>query len=121
MLMSGKEKRRGISAISQTLYFKIRALVNDKGQKVDKAIPSTPIEVLGLSNAPEAGEKFIVVENDKIAKKIVELAESRKGNVLSSTNSKASFDDLLKTQIDSYKPPSFDELHEQDSLKAQEY
>ncbi|WHA04342.1 translation initiation factor IF-2 [Candidatus Bandiella numerosa] len=93
----------GDIAIINDEYFKIRALVNDKGQKVDKAIPSTPIEVLGLSNAPEAGEKFIVVENDKIAKKIVELAEYKKGNVLSSTNSKASFDDLLKTQIDNSK------------------
>jgi translation initiation factor IF-2 len=93
----------GDVAIINQEYFKIRALINDKGQKVNKAIPSTPIEVLGLSTAPEAGERFIVVENEKIAKKIVEFNDYKKEKVLSATNNKTSFDDLLKNQIDNTK------------------
>ncbi len=93
----------GDVAIINQEYFKIRALVNDKGQKINKAIPSTPIEVLGLSTAPEAGEIFIVVENEKIAKKIVEFNDYKKEKVLSATNNKTSFDDLLKNQIDNTK------------------
>ena len=93
----------GDIAIINQEYFKIRALINDKGQKINKAIPSTPIEVLGLSTAPEAGERFIVVENEKIAKKIVEFNDYKKEKVLSATNNKTSFDDLLKNQIDNIK------------------
>ena len=93
----------GDVAIINQEYFKIRALVNDKGQKVNQAIPSTPIEVLGLSIAPEAGEGFIVVENEKIAKKIVEFNGYKKEKVLSATNNKTSFDDLLKNQVDNTK------------------
>lgn len=93
----------GDVAIINQEYFKIRALVNDKGQKVNKAIPSTPIEVLGLSTAPEAGERFIIVENEKIAKKIVEFNDYKKEKVLSTNDSKTSFDDLLKNQVDNTK------------------
>ncbi len=83
-------------------YFKIRSLINDKGQKIKNALPSMPVEVLGLNKAPEAGEKFLVVENEKIAKKIVEY-NNKDGEILQSNENKKTFDDLLKNQIGNLK------------------
>ncbi|MCX8116374.1 MAG: translation initiation factor IF-2 [Desulfobacterota bacterium] len=51
-------------------YGKVRAMLNDKGQKMDEAGPSTPVEVLGFSDVPEAGEAFIVVPDERIARQI---------------------------------------------------
>jgi len=52
-------------------YAKIRAMFNDHGQSVTKANPSFPVEVLGLSGVPNAGEKFFVIEDEKLAKELV--------------------------------------------------
>ena len=93
----------GDIAIINNDYFKIRSIVNDKNKKVTNSIPSTPVEVLGLNKAPEAGEKFIVVENEKIAKKIVEYNIYTKDKILQSNSNKKTFEDLLKTQIGNIK------------------
>ena len=84
-------------------YFKIRSLINDKGQKIKNALPSMPVEVLGLNEAPEAGEKFLVVENEKIAKKIIEYNNYKDGEILQSNENKKTFDDLLKNQVGNLK------------------
>jgi len=49
---------------------KIRAMYNERGQQLKEALPSTPIEIIGIAQVPTAGEKLIVVENEKIAKEI---------------------------------------------------
>ncbi|MGB9594928.1 MAG: translation initiation factor IF-2 [Candidatus Poribacteria bacterium] len=54
---------------------KVRAMVDDKGRNLQKALPSTPVEVLGCSGVPEAGDKFYAVSDEKEAKSI---SESRK-------------------------------------------
>lgn len=51
-------------------YGRVRAMLNDKGQKIEKAGPSTPVEVLGFTDVPEAGETFIVVTEERTAKQI---------------------------------------------------
>ena len=84
-------------------YFKIRSLINDKGQKVKNALPSMPVEVLGLNKAPEAGEKFLVVENEKIAKKIIEYNNYKDGEILQPNENKKTFDDLLKNKVGNLK------------------
>ena len=84
-------------------YFKIRSLINDKGQKIKNSIPSMPVEVLGLNKAPEAGETFLVVENEKIAKKIVDYNNYKGNKILQSNANKKTFDDLLKNQIGNLK------------------
>ena len=48
-------------------YGKIRAMMDDKGQRVKEATPSTPVEILGLHAVPDAGEIFMATENDKEA------------------------------------------------------
>ncbi|WP_075995341.1 translation initiation factor IF-2 [Salaquimonas pukyongi] len=62
--------RTGDIVIAGNEWGKVRALVNDHGEQVDEATPSTPVEILGLSGAPSAGERFTVVENEARAREI---------------------------------------------------
>ena len=66
--------RVGDSVICGPYWGKIRALVNDKGQRVKEAMPATPVKIVGLSGLPDAGAEFTVVKNDKEAR---ELSEQR--------------------------------------------
>ncbi|MFQ3307099.1 MAG: translation initiation factor IF-2 [Candidatus Midichloriaceae bacterium] len=59
-------------------YFKVRSLIDDKGTRCKEASLSMPVEILGMSFAPEAGEQFVVVENEKAAKKIIEFKKYKK-------------------------------------------
>ncbi|MDK2815165.1 MAG: translation initiation factor [Thermoanaerobacter sp.] len=65
----------GDAILAGTVYGKVRAMFDDKGRRIKKAGPSMPVEVLGFSEVPEAGDKLIVVEEEKKAR---ELAERRK-------------------------------------------
>jgi translation initiation factor IF-2 len=56
--------------IAGSHYGRVRAILNDKGQKIEKAEPSTPVEVLGFTDVPDAGETFIVVTEERMAKQI---------------------------------------------------
>ena len=56
--------------IAGSHYGRVRAILNDKGQKIEKAQPSTPVEVLGFTDVPDAGETFIVVTEERMAKQI---------------------------------------------------
>jgi translation initiation factor IF-2 len=82
-------------------YFKTRALIDDKGIRVLKAIPSTPVEVLGLSQTPKAGEAFSVVKNEKIAKKITEFQMYKNDKNVLKANIKPSLETLLAKQAGS--------------------
>lgn len=56
--------------IAGSHYGRVRAMLTDKGQKIEKAGPSTPVEVLGFTDVPDAGEAFIVVTEERTAKQI---------------------------------------------------
>jgi len=62
--------RAGDAFIAGSHYGRVRAMLNDKGQKIEKAPPSTPVEVVGFTDIPEAGEAFIVVSEERMAKQI---------------------------------------------------
>lgn len=75
---------------------KVRAMVDDKGRRVKEATPSTPVEILGLSDVPSAGEVFIVHENDKSAKSYAETYKAQhKEEMLADTKTRMSLDDLF--------------------------
>lgn len=75
---------------------KVRAMIDDKGRRVKEAKPSTPVEILGLSDVPSAGEVFIVHENDKSAKSYAETYMAQhKEEMLADTKTKMSLDDLF--------------------------
>ena len=71
--------RIGDLVVAGEMFGKIRAMLNDKGQNITEAPPSTPVELLGLDGVPDAGELFNVVTDEKDAKTLVEhRRESRK-------------------------------------------
>ena len=75
---------------------KVRAMVDDKGRRVKEAGPSTPVEILGLSDVPSAGEVFVVHENDKSAKAYAETYKAQhKEEMLADTKTRMSLDDLF--------------------------
>lgn len=75
---------------------KVRAMIDDKGRRVKEADPSTPVEILGLSDVPSAGEVFLAHDNDKTAKSYADtyLAQNKERK-LEETKSKMSLDDLF--------------------------
>jgi translation initiation factor IF-2 len=62
----------GDYSLAGTAYGKIRAMLDFKGRRVKKALPATPVEILGLSEAPNAGDTFYVLPDEKLARQIVE-------------------------------------------------
>ncbi len=77
-------------------YGKVRAMIDDKGKQVKVAGPSTPVEILGLSDVPSAGEVFISHDNDKTAKTFAETYKAEnKEKMLEETKSRMSLDDLF--------------------------
>ncbi|MFC2624315.1 MAG: translation initiation factor IF-2, partial [Propionibacterium acidifaciens] len=69
--------RKGDSIVAGSAYGRVRALVNDHGEQVDEATPSMPVQVLGLTSVPGAGDNFLVVEDDRMARQIAEKREAR--------------------------------------------
>ena len=82
-------------------YGKVRAMIDDKGRRVKEAGPSTPVEILGLNNVPNAGEIFVCTDSEKEAKSFADtfISEGRE-KMLEETKSRMSLDDLF-TQIQS--------------------
>ncbi len=76
-------------------YGKIRAMINDKGEKISEATPSTPVEILGLNSVPNAGDIVIATENEKEAKNISEayIAQSKE-KLIAETKQKLSLEGL---------------------------
>ncbi len=91
----------GDPIVAGCAYGKIRAMTDDKGRRVKKAGPSTPVEILGLSEVPSAGDSFYVAANDKQARQVAEsvIAKNRM-DMIKNTPNKVSLDDLF-TQIQS--------------------
>ena len=77
-------------------YGKVRAMMDHNGRRVKEAGPSTPVEILGLSDVPNAGEIFVSPENEKEARNFAEtfISEGRE-KMLEETKSKMSLDDLF--------------------------
>ncbi|SHK65067.1 translation initiation factor IF-2 [Desulforamulus aeronauticus] len=75
---------------------RVRAMIDDKGRRVKKALPCTPVEILGLSDVPEAGDILVAVEDEKLARDVAEKRQQRKKEEALKSNNKISLDDLFK-------------------------
>ncbi|MBQ5598722.1 MAG: translation initiation factor IF-2, partial [Lachnospiraceae bacterium] len=86
----------GDSIAAGSCYGKVRAMMDDKGNRVKEAGPSTPVEILGLNDVPNAGEIFVHHKNEKDARAFAEtfIAEG-KNKLLEDTKAKLSLDDLF--------------------------
>jgi translation initiation factor IF-2 len=69
--------RQGDIVVAGSEWGRVRAMLDDKGKPMSEAGPSVPVEILGLSGAPPAGELFVVVENESRAREITEFRERR--------------------------------------------
>ncbi len=77
VLVQNGTLRLGDPVVVGTSFGKVRTLKNDKGQDVIEALPSTPVEITGLSEVPSAGDKFMSFETEKQAKAIAEQRRNR--------------------------------------------
>jgi translation initiation factor IF-2 len=71
LLVDAGTLKKGDMLVANEFSGKVRAIFNDRGKKLKEVGPSTPVEVLGLDGAPQAGDRFAVVENEKAARQLV--------------------------------------------------
>jgi len=83
--------------VSGTQIGRIRALLDENGNPVNEAKPSTPVQLLGLSGVPQAGDDFIVVKEEKVAKQVIEQREEKaRDAVVSKTTGRVTLEDLYE-------------------------
>ena len=88
--------RVGDTIAAGACFGKIRAMMDDRGRRVKEAGPSTPVEILGLNDVPNAGEVFVATENEKEARSFAETFISEgKNKLIEDTKAKLSLDDLF--------------------------
>ncbi|MDR1767233.1 MAG: translation initiation factor IF-2, partial [Propionibacteriaceae bacterium] len=68
--------RTGDSIVAGSAHGRVRAMINDRGENVDAAPPSMPVQVLGLTSVPGAGDNFLVVDDDRMARQIANKREA---------------------------------------------
>ena len=88
--------RVGETIAAGACFGKIRAMMDDRGRRVKEAGPSTPVEILGLNDVPNAGEVFVATESEKEARNFAETFISEgKSKLIEDTKAKLSLDDLF--------------------------
>ncbi|WP_440933509.1 translation initiation factor IF-2 [Candidatus Pelagibacter sp.] len=94
--------KKGDFFVSGLKWGKVRAIINDKGQNINEALPSTPVEILGINGAAKAGDDFIVLETEKEAKTLSEnrAQESKDGkNPLTFATQDSAFSDKSTEEL----------------------
>ncbi|MFN2561711.1 MAG: translation initiation factor IF-2 [Jatrophihabitans sp.] len=87
----------GDSVVASDAFGRVRAMLDENGDNVDEAGPSRPVQVLGLTSVPSAGDSFLVVEEDRTARQIADRRQARERNAqLASSRRRVSLDDLDK-------------------------
>jgi translation initiation factor IF-2 len=87
--------QRGDIVVAGAQWGKVKALTNERGQMLDSAGPSTPVEILGLDGAPDPGDQFVVVESESRAREITDYRERMKKNKAAGPTARASLEQLL--------------------------
>jgi len=82
---------------------RVRLMMNDRGETVQSAGPATPVEVLGLSGVPEAGDEFVVVEDEGRAREVTEYRARKRRETRQKNLSRQTLDQLLQTQKEGEK------------------
>ena len=95
MLVQRGQLNVGDTIVVGDMVAKVRAMKDDKGKSVKVAGPSTPVEILGLSHVPQTGDVFYEVENEKVAKQLIEKRIAKQRLDLIKQGSKITLDDLF--------------------------
>ncbi len=94
--------KKGDFFVSGLKWGKVRAIIDDKGQNIEEALPSTPVEILGINGAAKAGDDFIVLDTEKEAKTLSEnrAQESKEGkNPLTFATQESAFSDKSSEEL----------------------
>lgn len=95
MLIQNGTLHIGDFIVAGTAYGRVRAMLDYKGKKIKTAGPSTPVEILGLSETPDGGDVFYVVENERMAKAVVAARKQKIKDEQSISRQSVSLDDLF--------------------------
>ncbi|MCL2375869.1 MAG: translation initiation factor IF-2 [Defluviitaleaceae bacterium] len=96
VLVKAGTLRIGDSIVAGTAHGRIRAMINDKGQRVQEAAPSMPVEILGLHSVPTSGDLFHIARDDKEARYVAEtIIAKNRVKLIDETPQKVSLDDLF--------------------------
>ncbi|HHU38054.1 MAG TPA: translation initiation factor IF-2, partial [Propionibacterium sp.] len=89
--------RTGDSIVAGSAHGRVRAMITDTGETVDEALPSMPVQVLGLTSVPGAGDNFLVVDDDRMARQIADKREARqRAALLAKTTRRKTLDQLFE-------------------------
>ncbi len=88
--------RIGASFVAGMYSGRVRAMIDDRGNQVKSARPSTPVEVLGFNGVPEAGESFYAVESERVAKEISDKRQAEHREIQLGSNSKVTLEALFE-------------------------
>ena len=86
----------GDAFVAGRYYGKVRAMIGDRGHRVKKAPPSTPVEVLGFTGVPEAGDQFFAVDSERDSKAVSEFRQAQHRATRLGPQSRVSLDDLFQ-------------------------
>ena len=103
VLIQSGTLRVGDAIVAGTAYGRVRAMINDAGERIEEAGPSTPVQVQGLSSVPRAGDTFLQTDEDRTARQIAEKREALERNAqLAKARKRLSLEDF-KTALDEGK------------------
>jgi translation initiation factor IF-2 len=100
LLVQAGTLKQGDPFVCGLFHGKVRAMFNDKGQKIDAAGPATPVEVQGFEGVPEAGDEFVVVKDEKVARKIAESRQTKQREKDLAKESKITLESFLASKAD---------------------
>ncbi len=95
VLVGSGTLRVGDAFVAGNAWGRVRALVDDHGRNVAEAVPSQPVEILGLDRPPDAGDEFVVVENEARARGIAEFRERRHRTERTAVTARTTLDQML--------------------------
>ncbi len=95
VLVQNGTLRSGDVIIAGTAVGRVRTMISDKGQRIEEAGPSVPVEITGLSETPDAGDVFNAVEDERMARELVEQRKAEKKKLSTGGERKVSLDDLF--------------------------
>lgn len=95
LLVQAGTLHRGDVIIAGTAVGRVRTMTNDKGRSIEKAGPSTPVEITGLAEVPGAGDQFNAVEDEKLARELVEQRKQQAKEEVFSKYTKVTLDNLF--------------------------
>lgn len=88
--------KQGAAVVAGEAHGKVKAMFNDKGERITKAGPATPVEVLGLSEAPQAGDKLESVKSDRDARAIADKRAQESRQIRMAESTKITLEDLYR-------------------------